>query len=534
MKVATKSLLEHHYMTKITYFHLNAFETLRYGESTFNCLLIITKGVLHYHSISPILLNKGDTLILQGERNITIKNESPATEGYIIEFHSVALASKVHQDIHQKLIRLKPFTTYATHIEKLYKQSNSVTSHEQTAQQIAFQKIWQHVIQACINEDIGDSITKVNDSIRWLQQYFMTKITVSQLALQANVSTRQYLRIFKNLTNHTPIAYINQYRIYRAQERLLQSNATVQEIALQVGFENVNYFNALFKQKVGCTPKAYIRLKQKNPRIITLHYAGELLALGITPIADIEVTWLQLTPRPKNACTVGYSCCDIDAVKQLQPDIVILSDAIETKIKTALENFVPVIVIPWDLDPMERLLRIAKILGKTVEVQQYITHYQQQSALLQQQYHNYYPTKPRIIILRLDEQQVWIHASRFFPLFYQILPFQPTVLMQETTEKFQQMRRIAIPYHDIASIEADRIYIVRGTEEKFHTWLQQLQKLPAWRMLSAVKNQHVYLVPQAGIANHLYNLQQQLTHIPLFLECDNAHKNIVYRLPKST
>ena len=45
--------------------------------------------------------------------------------------------------------------------------------------------------------------------------------------------------------------------IDKAKLRLLNSNDTVNEIAYSLGFEYPQYFNRLFKAKVGMTPLAY-------------------------------------------------------------------------------------------------------------------------------------------------------------------------------------------------------------------------------------------------------------------------------------
>jgi AraC-like DNA-binding protein len=36
-----------------------------------------------------------------------------------------------------------------------------------------------------------------------------------------------------------------------------KSSATVAEVAYSVGYANVSYFNKLFKEEYGCTPKAF-------------------------------------------------------------------------------------------------------------------------------------------------------------------------------------------------------------------------------------------------------------------------------------
>jgi AraC-like DNA-binding protein len=53
-------------------------------------------------------------------------------------------------------------------------------------------------------------------------------------------------------------AYLNKLRLTEAA-RLLAENeeANVSEIAYSVGYNNASYFNKLFKNEYGCTPKTF-------------------------------------------------------------------------------------------------------------------------------------------------------------------------------------------------------------------------------------------------------------------------------------
>lgn len=54
--------------------------------------------------------------------------------------------------------------------------------------------------------------------------------------------------------------YINQLRLVEAARLLSEKEeATVAEIAYSVGYNSVSYFNRLFKQEYGCTPKIFKR-----------------------------------------------------------------------------------------------------------------------------------------------------------------------------------------------------------------------------------------------------------------------------------
>ena len=59
------------------------------------------------------------------------------------------------------------------------------------------------------------------------------------------------------MTGISPIEYIQQFRIVKAAEHLLQTNQPIKEISNAVGIENPEYFATLFKKKTGFTPTEY-------------------------------------------------------------------------------------------------------------------------------------------------------------------------------------------------------------------------------------------------------------------------------------
>ncbi|SFV16555.1 helix-turn-helix domain-containing protein [Pseudoduganella namucuonensis] len=70
--------------------------------------------------------------------------------------------------------------------------------------------------------------------------------------------------ILKAELGFTFSAYLNKLRLTEAARLLAETNtASVAEIAYSVGYANVSYFNKLFKEEYGCTPKAFRTLSGK-------------------------------------------------------------------------------------------------------------------------------------------------------------------------------------------------------------------------------------------------------------------------------
>lgn len=82
-------------------------------------------------------------------------------------------------------------------------------------------------------------------------QYFSEQLFVSA----------QYLSdLLRHLTGMTTLQHIHQYVIELAKGKLLQSGASVAEIAYELGFEYPQSFNKLFKNKTGMSPNEFRQL----------------------------------------------------------------------------------------------------------------------------------------------------------------------------------------------------------------------------------------------------------------------------------
>ncbi len=103
----------------------------------------------------------------------------------------------------------------------------------------------------------NDVIEKLKSLLNYVHANYDKKISIYDLSKISNMSEGHLHRFFKRHTRKTPVDYINQYRIYKASERLKNGNEKISEIASDTGFDNISYFNGIFKQYMGCTPKEY-------------------------------------------------------------------------------------------------------------------------------------------------------------------------------------------------------------------------------------------------------------------------------------
>ncbi|MCE5170913.1 AraC family transcriptional regulator [Paenibacillus profundus] len=94
----------------------------------------------------------------------------------------------------------------------------------------------------------------VSQAVRYMQDHYEELITLDSLADKLNCSVGHLGKLFKSEINYSPIQYLTQIRIKEAKELLLASDATLEEIAIRVGYPDKYYFSRIFKKHTGTSP----------------------------------------------------------------------------------------------------------------------------------------------------------------------------------------------------------------------------------------------------------------------------------------
>ncbi|MDO5805917.1 MAG: AraC family transcriptional regulator [Eubacteriales bacterium] len=100
---------------------------------------------------------------------------------------------------------------------------------------------------------------RLRKMMQFIWDHFHEKITLDDIAASANISKSAALRCFRSGMQTSPVGYLNDFRLNRAKELLLTSHSTVSEIAVSVGFDNVGYFDRVFRRTFGLTPKQFAK-----------------------------------------------------------------------------------------------------------------------------------------------------------------------------------------------------------------------------------------------------------------------------------
>ncbi|THK37215.1 helix-turn-helix domain-containing protein [Ensifer sp. MPMI2T] len=94
---------------------------------------------------------------------------------------------------------------------------------------------------------------------QWIATHFSVANPLEEMVRRAGLAERTFKRRFTGATGLSPIAYVQRLRIEDAKRRLERTEAPVDEISWQVGYEDPAFFRRLFKRVTGLTPGSYRR-----------------------------------------------------------------------------------------------------------------------------------------------------------------------------------------------------------------------------------------------------------------------------------
>ncbi|MDP2411062.1 MAG: helix-turn-helix domain-containing protein [Pseudolabrys sp.] len=96
-------------------------------------------------------------------------------------------------------------------------------------------------------------------SQEWLATHFSVANPVDEMIRRSGVAERSFKRRFTEATGYAPLDYVQRLRVEDAKRRLERTDAPVDEIGWNVGYEDAAFFRRLFKRTTGLSPGQYRR-----------------------------------------------------------------------------------------------------------------------------------------------------------------------------------------------------------------------------------------------------------------------------------
>lgn len=108
------------------------------------------------------------------------------------------------------------------------------------------------------NHSLAGKYGLIHASVKFIEaNYARQDLYTPMLAELSGIGETYYRNIFLSVFDMPPARYIQLYRVGKAKELLLNSDANIEEIAVAVGFANSSYFCKVFKSLTDMTPSEF-------------------------------------------------------------------------------------------------------------------------------------------------------------------------------------------------------------------------------------------------------------------------------------
>lgn len=105
----------------------------------------------------------------------------------------------------------------------------------------------------------GEAQRLVRIAMAFVHENYAADLSRRVIAQHIGITEDHLTFCFRQELGTTPIDYLHRYRINQAKRLLKETQQTITEIALKVGFSDSGYFGRIFRRETGMTPEAFRR-----------------------------------------------------------------------------------------------------------------------------------------------------------------------------------------------------------------------------------------------------------------------------------
>ena len=146
---------------------------------------------------------------------------------------------------------------------KLYLEGGNTLQDDVQASAMLTQ-LMSHCIHAAGMHSANRLPTYVIDARSYINLHYAERVTLDDLSHAISINKFYLQKLFKRCIGLSPNEYLIHTRLTHAKQLLRSTSTPINQIVMDVGFNNIGHFITLFKRYEGITPSAY-RRRWYNP-----------------------------------------------------------------------------------------------------------------------------------------------------------------------------------------------------------------------------------------------------------------------------
>ena len=114
------------------------------------------------------------------------------------------------------------------------------------------------------NSHFSQRDLRIQEAATYIKEHCNSPLTLEELASRYGFTKEYFSTIFKETTGFGFNEYLNQMRIAKSINLLTTTTLSIMEISNQCGFNDSNYFSAVFKKITGVPPQQFRTMQTKR------------------------------------------------------------------------------------------------------------------------------------------------------------------------------------------------------------------------------------------------------------------------------
>ena len=156
-----------------------------------------------------------------------------------------------------------------------------------------------------MNYDAVQAVQRMQD---YIEEHIGEPITLEDLSEATDYSPSHSLRIFKELTGHTPFEYIRLRRLTQGARRLRTGNVRIADVASECAFDTHEGFTRSFSKEFGLSPESYkgdpVPLRYFIPYSVLIRYLVKNKGDGEMEKKQRQTVFTQVVERSKRKAVI--------------------------------------------------------------------------------------------------------------------------------------------------------------------------------------------------------------------------------------
>lgn len=123
-----------------------------------------------------------------------------------------------------------------------------------------YAKLYWECMEYSRRQEKKDFPAALKRSVRFIEESYRKKLTIDDIAVQADLSPPHLHLLFRRYLRDTPLGLVRKHRLNMARQMLSATRAPLKVICEQTGFGDVKNFCDFFKKNSGMTPTQYRKM----------------------------------------------------------------------------------------------------------------------------------------------------------------------------------------------------------------------------------------------------------------------------------